>query len=93
MSYGIPARLAYVVSDQTQDDVEEVYLMALPDGPPQVLEGSAALIWMIAAEGAEDVAEEVAQVVGRPVTEIAHEVRSYLSYLVETGFLEGGSSP
>ena len=92
MSYHIPARLGYVVNDQAPDDALEVYVMPLPDGPPQVLEGSAAVIWMVAADGEEDVAEEVAQVVGRPVTEIADEVRSYLNYLVEAGFLEGRSS-
>ncbi len=88
MNYSIPRRLAYVVSDEAPDDVPAVYLMPLPDGPPQVLEGSAAVIWMIAADGGADVAEEVAQVVGRPVPEIAGEVRTYLDYLVDAGFLE-----
>ena len=87
MTYGIPARLAYVIRDGEQDAAPLVYVMPLPGGLPQVLEGSAALIWIFAAEGDADVSAAVAEAVGRPTTEIAGEVLSYLDHLVETGLL------
>ena len=87
MSYGVPARLAYVISEDQQEGPPVVFVMPLPDGPPQALEGSAALIWIVAAEGEDDVPAAVAEAVARPIAEIGEEVRSYLDHLVDTGLL------
>ena len=62
--------------------------MQLPDGPPLVLHDSAALIWLVAAEGSSDVPTLVAEAVGRPVEEVAAEVDDYLRDLVDRGLLE-----
>jgi hypothetical protein len=88
VTYRVPARLAYVVVDDAESDPVTVYLMDLPDGPPLALRDSAALIWLVAAEGSREVAELVAQGVGRPVEEIAGEVGKYLADLVSRGLLE-----
>ncbi len=88
MRYGIPARLAHVVVDDTQSDPATVFLMQLPDGPPLVLHDSAALIWLVAAEGSPNISTRVAQAVGRPVEQVAAEVDGYVRDLVDRGLLE-----
>ena len=90
MRYSIPARLAHVIRGNLQDGGPVVFVMQLPDGPPRVLEGSAALIWIIAADGNANVPAAVAEAVGRPTADIADEVRTYLDHLLETGLLESG---
>jgi hypothetical protein len=92
MRYGIPARLAHVVVDDTQSDPATVFLMQLPDGPPLVLHDSAALIWLVAAEGSPNVSTRVAQAVGRPVEQVAAEVDGYVRDLVDRGLLEASET-
>jgi hypothetical protein len=86
--YRVPRRLGHVVVDDIASAPATVFLMDLPDGPPLVLRDSAALIWLVAAEGDSDVARTVADVVGRSLTEIEPEVADYLDDLVARGLLE-----
>jgi hypothetical protein len=58
-----------------------------------VLEGSAALIWTVAADGEEDVSGVVAEAFGQPAAEIADDVETYLTYLVDIGLLSAVSAP
>ena len=93
MRYRVPLRLGHVVVDDIASDPATVFLMDLPDGPPLVLRDSAALIWLVAAEGDSDVARTVADVVGRPLGEIEPEVADYLGELVSRSLLQEFESP
>ena len=86
-SYRVPSRVAYVVEDDSEGPAT-VYLMTLPDGAPAVLRDSAAVIWVVAAEGEDDVAGAVAELVGMPVEEVSAEVERFLDELVQLGVLE-----
>jgi hypothetical protein len=76
-----------VLTEASGDGTAVVFLMPLPDGPPRVLEGSAALIWIVAADGEEEIADAVAGAFGQTAAEIADDVASYLSYLVASQLL------
>jgi hypothetical protein len=78
--------VAHVV--RTEDESPQVYLMRLPDGPPVVLEGTGAMIWLAAVEGVDDVAATVAEAVDEEREAIAQDVEAYLVRLVEIGLLE-----
>ena len=90
--YRIPERLAHVVPDGEPDPPDNVFLMQLPDGTPQVLQNSAAWIWLLAAEGEPDVAAAVAPLVGRARQEVAADVEAFLADLVSRGLLDEWSS-
>lgn len=90
MSYRVPARLAWIASEgRPGESGPLVYLLQLPDGEPQVLHGSAALIWIVAAEGDADVPCGVAELTGAPVDEVRDPTEDYLRRLVTDGLLEG----
>lgn len=91
-AYRIPARVAHVVADDDTAAAGTVYLMTLPDGQPAVLRDSAALIWMVAADGEDDVAGAVAELVGLPTDEVSFEVERFLDELVALGALEVGAA-
>ena len=80
----VPPRVAFVVP---QADATQVFLMALPDGPPVILTDTAAVIWVLAADGESDVAGAVGDVVGVPREAIVAEVEQYLRDLVGKGLL------
>ena len=84
-AYSVPPRVAHVVRGVGTE--LQVFLMRLPDGPPVVLDGAGALIWICTLDGAEDVASEVAHVVGEERDSIAEDVEAYLLRLVEIGWL------
>lgn len=86
--YGIPRRVAHVVPSESGHLPSTVFLMPLPDGPPQVLHESAAWIWLLAADGEPDVPAAIAELVGRPTEEVADEVNHFLDDLVGRGLLE-----
>lgn len=92
MGYRIPPRVAHVVPDETGDPPSSVFLMPLPDGPPLVLYESAAWIWWLAADGEDDVASAVAELVGLPREDLVGDVTRCLDDLVERGLLEVGST-
>lgn len=87
MRYRVPSRLAHVVMPGERGDLA-VYLLKLPDGDPLALIGSAAAIWVVAADGASDVPAAVAAAVGRPTGDVDADVRGYLAYLLGEGLLE-----
>lgn len=80
----VPPRVAFVVP---QTDATQVFLMVLPDGPPFILSDTAAVIWVLAADGETDVAGAVGDVVGVPREAIVTEVEEYLQDLVTKGLL------
>ena len=86
-AFRVPARAAHVVEDDAEGQAI-VYLMTLPDGPPAVLRDSAAVIWLVAADGERDVAGAVADLVGLPVEEVSADVDRFLDELVGLGVLE-----
>lgn len=88
-TYSVPERVAHVV--RHEDGELQVFLMRLPDGPPVVLEGTGAMIWLHAVDGADDVATAVADLVGERRDVIEGDVEAYLVKLVETGLLDARS--
>ncbi|GAA6524419.1 hypothetical protein [Intrasporangium sp. DVR] len=95
MRFAVPRRVAYVMhgeppegSPQPSPENPELYLMRLPDGPPVMLSGTAAVIWLVASAGEEDVVDGVARLVAREPVEIEPDVLRYLDLLVVDGLLE-----
>ena len=81
--YARPANLAVARSvDGT------LYLMALPDGPPRVLNGPAEAIWQAAVSGTVLIDREVADAFDVPAESIAKDVSDSLASFVEMGLLE-----
>ena len=91
MRYRVPPRLAHVI---VEPDTEPptVYLLQLPDGEPLILKGAGGIIWMLAADGADDVPAAVAAAFECPVETVADDVRHFLNELVTCGLLELDSS-
>lgn len=86
MTHRIPERLAWVATEGESEPV--VYLLVLPDGDPRVLHGSAAAIWLVAADGEADVPGAVAELTGAPLEEVRGPTEEYLRTLVADGLLE-----
>lgn len=87
MRYAVPANIAYVIADEQEP--LQVFVTQLPDGPPLVLQGGAAVIWLVATEAGDgDVVTLVAELVGKVPEEIAAETSSCLRDLVDRGLLE-----
>ena len=94
MRYMVPPRVGHVVEEpDAQHPTPRVFLMQLPDGEPQLLSGTAALIWVLAAEGEDDVAQALADLLGEPVATVAQATRSYLDTLVAQGLLTKSTGP
>ena len=77
------SRVAWLdLADRGQDTV---YASALPDGPPVVLSGTAALIFLVAARGGslDEVVAGVADESGQPVEEIRDDVVRFVDELVD----------
>lgn len=87
MRYARPSRLAYVISEASPDHPLVVYLMSLPDGRPRILDGTAAVIWVVAAQGEPDIPDVVASILSVPVEVVAPSTRDFLDYLVAEGLL------
>lgn len=88
MGYAIPDRLGWVVLPPDGEEKVAAYVMPLPDGDPRALHGTAALIWVLAADGDADVAAELAALLEVDVAEVREHVEEYLAELVASGLLE-----
>lgn len=86
MSYRIPLRVAHLVDEDGEGDAR-VFLMPLPDGLPQVLEGSAAVIWLAVAEDGIAAPQEVAALFAGDPHEVLAGVRIFLAELASSGLL------
>lgn len=86
MSYSIPEDLAWIIEQNDPALPPELYLMRVPDGIPLVLTGTAALIWLFAADG-EDVPVALAEVIVDPPPDLVVTTHAYLDDLVERGLL------
>ena len=88
MAHRIPERLGWVVVPPAEGAPVAAYLMHLPDGDPQALHGTAALIWTLAADGEPDVAGALAGLLDTPRAEVEASVDAYLTELVAARLLE-----
>lgn len=91
-AYRIPRSVAHVVPDGEPDLPNRVFLMQLPDGEPLVLQDSAAWIWLLAADGEDDVPSAISRVIGTEEANVRADVLSFLSELQRRGLLESGAS-
>jgi hypothetical protein len=87
--YARSAEVGMIVEEHDDEAGVVVYLASLPDGPIQVLNGVASLIWLEATETDTPigVVERIAALVDRPPESIRTEVDSFLAHLIETGLL------
>ncbi|MDO4784595.1 MAG: PqqD family protein [Propionibacteriaceae bacterium] len=83
MSYQVPPRLGYVVDEESGS----VYLMALPDGDPQVLSGTAGAIWRAAVSGADPVAAMVEAFPDEPRGLVRAQTTEFIGQLIAAGYL------
>ncbi len=67
-----------------------VYVAALPDGPPLVLEGSGALVWSALLDGGtvDDVVARVAEASAESAEAVAPAVGAFVDDLVAAGVLD-----
>ena len=88
--YTRPADVGVVVEDRDDGTSVTVYLAALPDGPVQILNGVASLIWLEATESDADRAlvDRVATLVDRPPDDIRAHVDAFVEQLIGAGYLE-----
>lgn len=93
MAHRVPPRVAHVVPDGEPDPPDSVFVMVLPDGDPVVLHGSAAWIWLLAAEGEEDVAGAIADLAGLARADVVVDVEHFIAELVGRGLLEVCAPP
>lgn len=84
--YSVPDNLAWI-DGSDHDMADELYLTIVPDGRTVLLIDTARLIWHVAADGAADVVEEVAELVGLPSREVEHDVNAFLADLTDRGLL------
>lgn len=88
LGYRIPDDVAWIDgADLGAGD--ELYLTVVPDGQTVLLKDTARLIWLIAAEGG-DVLAEVADLVGQPPAAIEADVQRFVADLTERGLLATG---
>ncbi len=90
MRYAVPDRLGFVYGTEQTASSGAIYLMALPDGVPVVLTGTAALIWETAVTDssltdARGLADAVTS--GRATEQIVADTRAFLDQLVAQGLL------
>ena len=84
--YRVPDNIAWV-DGADFDMAEELYLTVVPEGRTVLLKDTARLIWLVAADGGEDVVAEVADIVGRPPAEIEGDVQQFLADVRARGLL------
>jgi hypothetical protein len=81
---GVAANAAWVEQGDT------VYAAPLPDGPPFVLAGPGAVIWLAVVGGGtlEQVTQRVADGVGSPAELVAADVATFVAGLVDAGLVD-----
>ena len=79
----IAACTAWVERDGT------VYAAPLPDGPPFVLAGAGAVIWLSLAAGGtlQEVTQRVADDVGSPAEVVTADVATFVAGLLDAGLV------
>lgn len=87
MSYEIPPDVAWVYGQDVIASDTAVYAMKVPDGSPVVLDSTAALIWLVVADGTSDPASTIADLTGEEPTAIGADVARYLDDLISRGLL------
>jgi Coenzyme PQQ synthesis protein D (PqqD) len=85
----VAAHTAWLERDGT------VYAAPLPDGPPFVLAGPGAAIWLALTDGGtlDEVTRRVADDVGSPVEVVAADVAAFVAGLVEAGLVVQRPAP
>lgn len=70
-----------------------LYIMSLPDGVPQSMNGPAEAIWEVAVSGSTQIVQELAEMFDVAPELLAGDVETTLQSLVDLGFIEpdGGS--
>lgn len=86
-TYRVPPQLAWV-DGAAHGMGEELYLSVLPAGRTVLLRDTARLIWLVAAQGSDDVARDVAHAVGLHREQVAEDVAAFVDDLVGRGLLE-----
>jgi hypothetical protein len=88
-AYRPPHDVAWLVGQAPEGGVAPVRLARLPDGPINVLDGSAAVIWRAATSaGPTSWVEQVAAELDGRVEELRPEVEGFVASLVAKGLLE-----
>jgi Coenzyme PQQ synthesis protein D (PqqD) len=85
MRYRVPDHVAYIDGTGLEQG-EVLYLTLLPHGQSVSLEGIGRLIWTVAADGC-DVVAEIAELVGQPQDAIATDVTRFLGDMLDRGLL------
>jgi glycosyltransferase involved in cell wall biosynthesis len=89
-AYRPPADVAWVTGQPGEDDVAPVHVARLPEGPINLLAGSAAVIWRAATSAAPGAwLDVVAAELGGSVDELRPQVEEFVDSLVASGLLEG----
>ena len=85
---GGAVRVAAACGWVERDDA--VYVAALPDGPPLVLEGSGSLVWRALLDGGTvaEVVDRVAEATGESAAAVAPAVTRFLGDLSAAGVLD-----
>ena len=84
---GLASRVAWL--DPDGDGGEVVYATTLPDGPPLVLRGPAAVIFLAAADGGpvEEVLDRVTETTDAPAEQVRADVLAFLAQLASLGLV------
>ena len=85
MRYRVPDNIAYIDGADTESG-DVLVLTLLPHGQSVRLEAIGRLLWTMAAEGS-DVVAEIAKMVEKPPDAVAGDVAAFLGDLVDRGLL------
>ena len=86
MTYTLPRNLAWHVLEDRFSDELVIYLMRLPDGKPEVLQGMGALIWAAAMEQ-QDPVEVVIEATGEPREAVEESILAFVDQLLADDLL------
>lgn len=94
-AYRPPSAVAWLIGTARADEtVPPVHLARLPDGPINLLEGSASVIWQAATTAPESAwLDSVATGLGASVEDIRPHAEEFVADLVRVGLLEDNRPP